>query len=257
MTKTIGVFLSDIHFPDNINLKPVLDYTKDLYLQTMKDKNRFLIILGGDIIDGKGMHGVESMQASQIKLDWYKRDCELLSSFLHKLLDIAPKAGMVYLEGNHEERYRRITTKYPDAFGDRFDFNRDVVQKVFPKARWVPYATYKSFYQLGDCYFIHGTWPLPDQHSKKIALNHAPYKVIYGHMHSWQATTVHNAVPTIPARYAVTAGCLCQLAPEWKKGSPHQWICGFIDFVSDSGVTTPTVHLIEKDKFTVGGKEYR
>lgn len=257
MSKTVGVFLSDIHFPDNINLTPVLKYVEELYKTCQKNGDKFLTILGGDIIDGKGMHGVESMQASQIKMEWYTRDCGLMSSFLHQLLDIVPKTDLVFLEGNHEERYRRIMTRYPDAWGGRFDFYRDCVKKVFPRAKWIPYATYRSFFQLGDCYFIHGTWPLPDQHSKKIALNHAPYKVIYGHMHTWQATTVHNAIPTIPARYAVTGGCLTHLAPEWKKGSPHQWLNGFTEFVSENGVTIPTVHLIEKGKLYVSGKEYK
>ena len=257
MSKTIGVFLSDIHFPDNIDINPVLKYVKDLYSQCQKNGDKFLTILGGDIIDAKGMHGVESMSASQIKLEWYDRDCKLMSSFLRQLLDIAPKTELVYIEGNHEERYRRITTKYPDAFGGRFDFNRDVVKKVFPKSKWVPYGTYESSYILGDCYFIHGTWPLPDHHAKKIAVNYASYKVVYGHMHTWQAYTLHNAVQNIPTRYAVTAGCLTDTAPEWKKGCPNMWINGFIDFTSDNGVTTPTVHLVEKGKFTIAGREYK
>jgi hypothetical protein len=256
MNNTIGVFLSDIHFPENISLKPVLHYIKHLYKQCSVNKNKFLIILGGDIIDAKDMYGIESMQASQIKLEWYERDCKLILSFVRHLLDIAPKAELVYLEGNHEDRYSRTMRRYPDAWGSRFDFNRDVITKVFPKAEWIPYGSYHSYFKLGDCYFIHGTWPLPDHHSKKIALNHTPYKVGYGHMHTWQATTIHNAISDIPARYAVTAGCLCHLAPEWKKGSPHQWICGFLDFVSIKGTTTLTAHVIEKGRFQVGGKLY-
>jgi len=257
MNKIQGVFLSDIHLPDSIEMKPVIEYIKDLYKIAKANKDRFYLILGGDIIDAKGLHGIESMQASQIRLEWYDRDVKLLVDFLTEIKKVCTPDKVVFIEGNHEERYRRITLKYPDAFGGRFDFNKDCVKKVFPNAQWVPYATYKSFYVLGDCYFIHGTWPLPEQHAKKIALTHTPYKVVYGHMHTWQVATIHNAIDSISARYAVTAGCLCPLAPEWKKGSPHQWINGFITFTSDGKVTTPTVHIIENNRFTVMGKEYK
>lgn len=256
MSKTIGVFLSDIHIPDEINLAPVIQYVSDLYKQAIKDKNKFLVIFGGDIIDAKGLHGIESMQASQIKLDWYERDKRLLKDFLEKVKEVTPTADVVYLEGNHEERYRRIMLKYPDAFGGRFDFNKDVVSKVYPKSKWVPYGTYDSYYKLGDTIFIHGTI-YPSNHAKKYAEVYAPFKVVYGHLHHYQAYTIHNAMPELPAHYALTAGCLTHTAPEWKKGQPNCWINGFIDFVSDGKLTTPTAHIIDnKGIFQVGGKIY-
>jgi len=256
MKRTIGVFLSDIHLPDEINLIPVFKYVNDLYRQAMSDKNSFLIILGGDVVDAKGMHGIESLSASQIKSEWYERDKQLLSKFLMALQGVAPRADLVYLEGNHEERYKRIMVRYPDAWGGRFDFNRDVVKHVFPKARWIPYGTYDSYFKLGDTIFTHGN-VYPTHHAKKYAEVFAPFKVVYGHLHHFQAHTIHSAMPTLPPHYGVTAGCLTHTAPEWKKGQPNCWINGFIDFVSEAGITTPTVHLIEKGKFTIAGKEYK
>lgn len=256
MSKTIGVFLSDIHLPDNINIEPVFRYVSDLYKQAISDKNKFLIVLGGDIIDAKGMHGIESMQASQIKLEWYERDKKLLSEFCTRLSDIAPKADLVYLEGNHEERYKRIMVRYPDAWGNRFNFHRDVVSKVFPRAKWIPYGNYNAYFKLGDTVFTHGTI-YPDNHAKRYAQVFTPFKVVYGHLHHYQAHTIHSAMPEQPPHYAVTAGCLTHTAPEWKKGQPNCWVNGFIDFISEKGVTTPTAHVIENGRFFIGGKEYR
>lgn len=257
MNKTLGLFLSDIHLPDNIELKPVLEYAMDFAQRAKEEKAEFVLILGGDILDAKGMHGVESMAASQIKMSWYERDTELLRQFLTQLQEYTGKTGqLIYLEGNHEERYTRIMKRYPDAFADRFDFMRDVVVKLYPKAKWVPYGTYKSYYQLGDCVFTHGTI-YPENHAKKYASVYSPYKVVYGHLHHFQAFTIHNAMPTLPAHYAVTAGCLTHLAPEWKKGAPHMWQLGFCDFVSIGGITTPTAHVINnRGIFHVGGKLY-
>ena len=248
MIKTTGVFLSDIHFPDNINLTPVLEYLEDLKPN--------LVILGGDIIDAKGMHGVESMQASQIKLEWYERDKELMSSFLRSLLDIIPRAKLVFLEGNHEERYKRVMRRYPDAFGGRFNFKEDVVSKVFPKADWIPYGDYNAYYKLGDTVFTHGTL-YPQNHAKKYAEVYTPFKVVYGHLHHYQSYTAHSAMPELTPHYALTAGCLSKTAPEWKKGQPNCWLNGFVDFFSDGKTTTSTAHIINtKGCFMVGGKAY-
>lgn len=257
MKKIIGAFVSDIHLPDEISLVGVLSYLKDLRTQAAKEKAGFTLILGGDILDAKDMHGVESLTAQQIKLSWYTRDTGLLDAFLRKVQQhIGSDVEVVYLEGNHEERYGRIMKRYPDAWGGRFNFHKDVVTKVFPKAKWIPYGTYDSQFKLGDCIFTHGTI-YPENHAKKYATVYAPFKVVYGHLHHYQAFTIHNAMPNTPAHYAVTAGCLTHLAPEWKKGHPNMWQNGFVDFVSIDGVTTPTAHILDhKGRFQVGGTIY-
>lgn len=247
MSKLKGVFLSDIHMPDNINLTPVLNYVKDLQPD--------IIILGGDIIDAKGMHGIESMRADQIDQNWYERDKKLFKDFLSSLQQVAPKARYIYLEGNHEERYSRVMKKYPKVFKGRFNFIRDASPKGL-NIKWIPYGTYSSFFRLGDTIFLHGTvWP--DIHAKKYALDHTPYKAIYGHLHHFQSYTTRKSLATMTPRYAVTAGCLSHTMPEWKKGAPNQWVNGFISFVYDGKSVLPQVHLIEKGKFYVGNKEYK
>lgn len=244
-----GIFISDVHLPDNISLSPVFSYIKEYQPN--------LVILGGDIIDAKGMHGVESFQASQMRLEWYERDKRLLKDFLTSLKTIlSKKVKVVYLEGNHEERYKRISKKYPDAFGGRFNFNKNVVQEIFPGAKWIEYGDYQSFYKLGDCIFTHGTI-YPENHAKKYASIYSPFKVVYGHLHHFQASTIHSALPGITSKYALTGGCLTHVSPEWKKGQPNCWLNGFVTFSSDKGITTPTVHLIEKGRLIIGGKEYK
>lgn len=257
MNKTFGVFLSDIHLPDNIKLDGVIKYVGDLYKEAKKQKARFELILGGDIVDAQGMHGIDSLPAQSVKLEWYERDKKLLCDFLTSLKKVCTPDVVVYLEGNHEERYQRIMRRYPDAWGSRFDFNKDVLQKVFPKASWIPYGTYDSYYKLGDTVFTHGT-VYPQNHAKKYAEVYAPFKVVYGHLHHFQAYTMHSAMPELAPHYTVTAGCLSKTAPEWKKGQPNCWITGFVDFFSDSKTTTSTPHIIDTDgRFFIGGKEYK
>jgi len=256
MSKTFGVFLSDVHLPDNIKLNGVFNYIKNLHKKSKKQRAKFELIIGGDIIDSKGMHGIDSVSAQNIKLSWYERDKKLLYDFLTSLKKVCFPNKVIYLEGNHEERYQRIMKRYPDAWGNRFNFDRDVLQKVFPKAIWISYGNYGSYYKLGDCVFKHGTI-YPENHAKKYVMIGLPNKTVYGHLHHYQAFTYHSDMPTMPPRYALTGGCLCHLSPEWKAGAPHMWLNGFIEFISENGITTPTVHIIENGKFYVSGKEYK
>lgn len=256
MAKQIkGLFISDIHLPYHINLDGFLDYVKDFQPD--------VIILGGDIVDADCLHSSENMKAEQIDVAWYKRDVKLLSDFLVKLAKVAPKgAHLVFLEGNHEERYQRVQKKYPKVFKKAdgqpmFDFARDVLNhSAFAgKFDWIPYGDYKSFWRIGDCLFTHGTI-YPDQHAKKYGSYYQPDKIVYGHIHDYQAYTVHRGDPTKPATYGVTGGCMCGLTPEYKKGSPNKWANGFVSFISTNGITIPTVHLVEQGIFNVGPKVY-
>lgn len=242
-----GIFISDVHMPDNINLNPIFAFIKDYQPN--------LIILGGDIIDAKGLHGVDSMSTSQIDVSLYQRDIKLLRGLFREISKVSPNSQYVYLEGNHEERYQRIMAKYPKTFPDNFDIYRDAFDKN-DKVSWVPYGDYSSYVTVGDTLFIHGNiWP--DLHAKAYAIRYTPHKVVYGHLHHFQAYTTHRANPNTSPRYAVTAGCLCKLDPDWKKGEAHKWVNGFVSFISENGITIPTAHLIENGMFAIGRKIYK
>lgn len=240
-----GVFLSDVHLPYEINLKPILEYIGD-----MKPDQ---IVLGGDILDGPD-HGVDSWTMEQVEKRGYfcyDRDVKLLKSFIEDLKKVSPKSRIVYLEGNHEERYQRLVRRYPNTLKNRFRLDRDAC----PDAKWIPYGDYDSFYKVGDCLFTHGTI-FPDSHAKKMALAYLPSKVVYGHIHDFQSYTTHNGDPRKPGRFALTAGCLCGRLPDYKKGQPNKWINGFCSWFCYEGVTVATPHIVERGKFQIGAKIY-
>jgi len=240
-----GVFISDIHLPDNIPLKPVLDYIEEV--------NPEIVILGGDIIDAKGLHASESMKAEQVKMAWFKRDVRLAVGLIEDIKSrVSGDSELIYLEGNHEHRYTRLQEKYPELFEEALDFQGAIRPSV---SAYIPYATSGSYVKVGDTVFTHGDI-YPDLHAKPYALRYSPNKVVYGHMHHFQAYTTHRALLHESARYAVTAGCLSTLNPDWKKGQANQWVNGFVSFVTDGVVTTPTVHLIERGRFVIGRKVY-
>lgn len=247
MKPITGVFLSDVHLPFEIDLKPIFAYIKDL------QPNQ--IILGGDIIDADGTFGIDGWTADKVQSDGipaFQRDVKLLRDLLDSLKKAAPHAQLVYLEGNHEERYRRPLHRYAELLKGKFD----LVKEIGFKGKWIPYGDYDSFYRVGDCLFTHGTI-FPDAHSKKMAMAYAPKKIVYGHIHDFQAYTTHNGDPRKPGRYALTAGCLCGKAADYKQGEPVKWVNGFVTWASVGGVTTPTPVLVEKWGFMIGNKLYR
>lgn len=241
MSKLIkGLFLSDIHAPDNISLEPVYRYAKDF-----KPTH---LILGGDIIDAKGMYGIDSMAAANFNFAWYERDLKLLGEIINSL----PYTKTVFFEGNHEYRYRRLAEKFPKVFGKAFKF-----QSVLNEGtRWIPYGTYDSIYKLADTIFLHGD-AYPDAHAKYYANAYPGYKVVYGHLHHYQAYSNRRALVNQRLNYAVTPGCLCHLEPEWKQGKAHQWQNGFISFVGNENSIVLNTHTIEHGRFYVGTQEYK
>jgi predicted phosphodiesterase len=240
MSEIRGLFLSDLHYPDNISVLPIYSYAKDL-----KPTH---IILGGDIIDAKGMFGVDSMAAASFDNDWYKRDLEALKDIIGHL----PKCQFVMLEGNHEHRYTKLMNKFPKVFKGAFEF-----KSALPKgSKWISYGTYDSIYRLADTIFVHGD-AYPDSHAKYYANAYPGYKVVYGHLHHYQAYSNRRALIHEKLNYAVTAGCLCGMDPDWKQGKAHQWQNGFISFVGDEKTLHLSAHTIEKGEFYVGSKCYK
>lgn len=246
-----GVFLSDAHLPWNTKLGGVFEYLKVLKPD--------VVVLGGDIIDASGTHGIDGWTADQVEhkaIPLYERDVKLLRDFLLRVDKATPKSDVVFLEGNHEERYRRPKARYPGLCKGHFDLPVDAVPEAMKKHfKWIPYGDYESFWKLGDCLFTHGT-VYPDIHSKKYAYAYLPSKVIYGHLHDFQAYTVHSGHPKVPGRYAVTTGALCERAPDYKEGAPNKWINGFTEFTCIDGVVLTSSHIMHDGVFAIGGKVY-
>lgn len=241
MPEIRGICISDVHAPDNINLKPIYDYAKDL-----KPTH---VILNGDIIDAKGMFGVDSMAAASFNYEWYQRDLLIIKDIVNHFVEVP---NVVFLEGNHEYRYTKLMNKFPKVFGKSLEFKSVLSQG----AKWIPYGTYDSIYRLSDTIFLHGD-AYPDAHAKYYANAYPGYKIVYGHLHHFQAYSNRRALIHEKLNYALTAGCLCHMEPEWKQGKAHQWQNGFVSFVGNEKTLHLSAHTIEGGKFYVGRREYK
>lgn len=99
-------FLSDIHLP--------FEYTNLLNasLEIIKDEKIDTLVLGGDIVD---FYNVASWTIDKTALK-ITEEFDYVFEFLSKIRKMFPKQEILYIEGNHEERFIKFIFKKADVF---------------------------------------------------------------------------------------------------------------------------------------------
>jgi predicted phosphodiesterase len=233
-TTTKVLVLSDVHAPfhDEKALAVAEAFQKDFKPQ--------LTIALGDWIDGTYVSTFPKDIEQFDQLDEFESGNELLDRF----------KPQVYVEGNHEQRFRRKGI-VPQGYRRLLDPRRWLNLKK-RGIRWVRYSSYdKDVYKLGKLSLIHG-----------FACNlHAAAKtaqrfgsVVFGHTHRIQTFSTTHAGNSCTGW---NIGCLCNLHQEYAETRGHDWHHGFgMGYIYKSGnFTFNTVRLIG-DRVHIEGKEY-
>lgn len=101
------VVLSDLHLPyeDKEALKAVYKFLGHNEVNT--------IILNGDILD---MYDVSSFDKDPNRINSLQQELNSAYKFFKKLRELSPKAEIVFIKGNHEDRLERYLKKHPELF---------------------------------------------------------------------------------------------------------------------------------------------
>lgn len=101
------VVISDIHYPyqDDKAVKCVLHFIQNNDIDT--------IILNGDILD---FYDVSSFDKEPDRINSLQREINITARLFKKLRDIKPKARIVFIKGNHENRLERYLKKHPELY---------------------------------------------------------------------------------------------------------------------------------------------
>lgn len=240
MAKTAGVkkilVLSDLHAPfhDEAALKVAEEFQKDF-------KPDITIGLG-DWIDGTHVSTFPKDIDQFDTLDEFEMGNELLDRF----------NPQVFLEGNHEQRFRRAGV-VPQGYRRLLDPRKWLSIKK-RGIRWVKYSHYaKDVYRLGKLHFIHG-FACNQYASMKEALRFG--SVVHGHTHRLQTVQPPHASHRWTG---FNIGCLCRLDQEYAETrSPHGWSHGFgFGYVYRSGNFTFNVVRLIGDRVHINEKEYK
>lgn len=204
------ISLSDIHFGSED--KEALN----LAVSFIRDEKPDTIVLNGDILDADNL---SDFLRNPVKKDSLLSEIEATKSFLSILRVICPYANIVFIEGNHEDRLRKLLWKHPIILSltPNVTFQSILDLDLF-RIKWLPYG---DQFVYRKCVFTHGV-----KTSKACGVDNI---ISYG----GSGTSGHTHRLTLSGKtvlgntfYWVESGCLCNLKPDYVKGIAD-WQHGF------------------------------
>lgn len=174
----------------------------------------------------------------------YEDDISAANQFLDVVQNLAPRAEIHYLEGNHEQRVEKWCITQTLRHSRDSDMLRRAIAPEFKlnlKARGIPYYSQGEKYmnlrvpgtiKLGNCYYWHSTCT-----AKQAAIVNAGQvggNVVYGHTHRADS---HVASTVDKGEFgAWCPGFLAKIQPYWAHGRPTGWNHGYgTQIVAPSG----------------------
>jgi metallophosphoesterase superfamily enzyme len=216
-----AIILPDVHLTDVLpkDYLPVREFIKDF------KPNK--IILLGDFMDIASLSAWDMdkkrlMEGRRINKELTIANKEL--DFLQSNVKDKDK-GVIYIEGNHEDRVTRYIDSHPEMEG-----MIELPDKLDLKKRGVEWIKLNKLFKLGDMYFTHGMYT--NQYSAAKHLQKLGCNVTYGHQHGTQTFMQNMAMQKPHMAYAL--GTLGDKAPDYMKGKPGNWINQFAVFYWDT-----------------------
>lgn len=165
----------------------------------------------------------------------YEQDIAAANGLLDALQSIAPRARILYIEGNHERRvetwcitqtlrHQRDSEYLRRAFAPEFLLNL--------AARGIPYYRQgecydglhvPGFIRRGKVYFTHGISTA--KHATAASQSRVAGNLVFGHTHRAQTDITHPMAAGIVGSW--NPGCLCELQPLWQHTRPTDWTHGY------------------------------
>jgi predicted phosphodiesterase len=209
LTSTEILWLSDIHFPNHDS------QALTLALQYGIDHKVNCIILGGDILDNEPFtnHLAPPPSKDDVR-NWF----EMVDSFLLMLRDKFANCQIIWIEGNHDNWYKRyLMSKAPMLFHDEYYDIRNRLKLDDKKIVWYDQNV---ILMAGKLQLLHGHTLIrgffsPVNAARGLFLR-AKSSTLIGHVHSTSEHSESNIAGEIVTCYST--GCLCTLAPDY---DPH------------------------------------
>jgi hypothetical protein len=203
-------------------------------LGQMGDKVKEVVLLG-DHLECGGFLAEHHVLGYVAQSEYtFAEDVTAANAFLDKVQELAPKAVLHYLEGNHENRIERwivdqIVGRSKDAGFLHQLFSTSSVLGL--KERGINFYSSGEKYglrvpgaiKLGKCHFLHGS-----NHGKDVARKMAGMfggNVVFAHVHTQQAVTVRTVAGGEIGAWC--PGCLCLLQPLYRHSSITDWSDGY------------------------------
>jgi hypothetical protein len=209
--------LADIHFPDHD------DDALNLAYRLVARKQPHVIVVGSDSADfaliSHFKPDPDTNEDIADELDELRRHWE---PHIATLRQVAPKAALVFINGNHEQRIQSHMAEHAPKL--RRTIARDW-QELITQRGQVHYLGDVDHVDVGPLHIQHGN--RVNEHVSKSMLEDLSYQVstMAGHVHR---LTRYDRVGYRYPVSAITSGCLCHLLPKYAKGGKlaRKWAQG-------------------------------
>ena len=237
--------LPDIHFP--FHDKKAMNAVESF----MPDFNPDTLIYLGDQIDLKLVMDLWQGNIGEVREQSIIEEYKGFDEMMMRHIKLCKKPEVVFLEGNHEERARKLVQQQPLHRKSNIELER-----YFKfKERGIQFVPFNKVHKIGKVHFMHGIYW--NQYHAKKHVDAYKRSVIYGHVHDRQVYTDISPFDVDDVHVAQSIGTLSNLNPEYKKNQPSRWVHGFaVVYIQDNGNFNDYFIKITKGKFIFGGKEY-
>lgn len=215
------------------------------FLSDLKALDPDEIVMLGDHVDCSGVFSSHPKISKEDQEYSYKKDIAAGNAFLDQIQDAAPRASIMYLEGNHELRIQKWASN-TFLSGDDTDF---FIGKMGPaallnlKERNIRYFFMHKCYhglsspgtiKLGKCYFTHGI--STSKHASATHVERFGANIVHGHTHRAQSHLIRTIAAGEIGGWC--PGTLSKLQPLYLHSAPSNWTHGYgLQFVNQGSGT--------------------
>jgi predicted phosphodiesterase len=244
-----AIILPDVHLTESLP-EDYLPVRK--FIQSFKPDK---VVILGDFMDVASLSAWDRDKKRLMEGRRFKKEVDTCNNELDYLQRCAKdkKQGVIYLEGNHEDRVNRYLDSNPEMEG--LIELPNVLRLKERGIQWYPYTKQsQKTLKLGEMYFIHGLYT--NQYSAAKHLQKLGCNVTYGHQHGTQTYMQNMAMQKPHIAYAL--GTLGDKAPDYLRGKPGNWINQFAVFFWDTKTGQFNMYPVNviKQSFVWGGKKY-
>ena len=229
--------IGDLHYPQNIDVKPILKF--------LEDWKPDVIVFGGDIWNLDYLSHWASDNFKNIGFNTInsklKRESEEVRELLLRFIKAGQPKDTYFLQGNHEKWVEQYTTKYPQV--------DDLTIKSLLRLQGlgIKYVPMEGNIRIGKQVFVHGQQYGTDNPAKQAVIR-SHRNVIMFHHHKHLSWSGFSDLDVDDKTKVVCVPCYCSLAPEYLKGRPNSWSNGFYTaIVKPSGNFTSWVVEVSKN----------
>jgi hypothetical protein len=227
----------------------------EVMLKITSDFNPTHIVCGGDGLDNGAVSHHNKGKARITEGLRIRKDSDAFFDEVIRPLSGFDKVKRHYILGNHERFIDDVIDETPGLEGA---VSVDSLLGLTDNG-WKVHKLGSVITVGGKLHYLHGDQVKGGQWPSKWAVEAYQRSVMFGHFHTSQRFTKHNALDATDIHRGFAVGCLCRRDPGYGRGTPNKWCQSFALIEEDPKTGQFQVHEVDvfNGKAIYNGKVYR